>query len=46
MVTRRPLELRLVHIDQRKTDGKPYAVFENDTTGKNYTNFGEVRANI
>ena len=29
-----------------KGDGKPYAIFENDTTGKVYTNFGDVRLNI
>jgi len=45
VVTRRPLELRLVHADPRKSDGKPYAIFENDPT-KKYTNFGEVCKNI
>jgi dynamin 1-like protein len=27
-------------------EGKPYAVFENDTTNKKYINFAEVRTNI
>ena len=51
VVTRRPLELRLVHLDPSKkinlfigrSEGKPYAVFENDQNHKKYTNFNEVR---
>ena len=53
VVTRRPLELRLVHLDPSTnlpkvghTDGKPYAVFENDESKKKFTNFSEVCANI
>lgn len=53
VVTRRPLELRLVHMDQSKklynlghTDGKPYAVFENDHEHKKYTDFKAVCKNI
>lgn len=53
VVTRRPLELRLVHMDARtqhftlgKSDGKPYAIFENDATNKKYLNFIDVRTNI
>jgi GTPase SAR1 family protein len=53
VVTRRPLELRLVHMDPSKTyhnqghsDGKPYAVFEGDTTSRKYSDFSAVRDNI
>ncbi len=43
VVTRRPLELRLNHVD----DGtKPYAVFPDEIPGRKFTNFSEVRDNI
>lgn len=40
VVTRRPLELRMVHVDKRRKE-KPYAVFEVDKSRK-YYNFDEV----
>jgi len=43
VVTRRPLELRLNHIDEGI---KPYAIFPDEIPGKKFTNFGEVRDNI
>ena len=41
VVTRRPLELRLFHIDS----GKPWAKFE-EKNERNYTNFTEVKSTI
>lgn len=43
VVTRRPLELRLNHMDEGV---KPYAVFPDEIPGKKFTNFSEVRDNI
>jgi hypothetical protein len=43
VVTRRPLELRLNHIDENL---KPYAVFPEEVAGKKFTNFNEVRDTI
>jgi len=43
VVTRRPLELRLNHMDE---DVKPYAVFPDEIPGRKFTNFSEVRDNI
>jgi vacuolar protein sorting-associated protein 1 len=43
VVTRRPLELRLVHVPQ--PDAEPRAVFD-QLKGQNFTNFEEVRAKI
>jgi len=48
VVTRRPLELRMVHImpgDERSSEGQPWGVFD-DEKGKKYTDFEEVRAAI
>ena len=36
----------MIFIKVGHTDGKPYAIFENDTAGKKYSNFGDVCANI
>jgi vacuolar protein sorting-associated protein 1 len=43
VVTRRPLELRLNHVDESI---KPYGVFPDEIPGKKFTNFSEVRDNI
>jgi replication fork clamp-binding protein CrfC len=43
VVTRRPLELRLNHMD---ANVKPYAVFPDEIPGRKFTNFNEVRDNI
>lgn len=43
VVTRRPLELRLNHMDEGAT---PYAVFPDEIPGKKFTKFSEVRDNI
>lgn len=43
VVTRRPLELRLNHMDEGTT---PYAVFPDEVKGKKFTNFSEVRDTI
>ena len=40
VVTRRPLELRMVHVDKRRKE-RPYGVFDVDKTRK-YYNFDEV----
>jgi GTPase SAR1 family protein len=43
VVTRRPLELRLNHIDEGIT---PYGVFPEEIPGRKFTKFAEVRDNI
>lgn len=43
VVTRRPLELRLNHMDEGVT---PYGVFPDEIPGRKFTNFKEVRDNI
>lgn len=43
VVTRRPLELRLNHMDEGT---QPYAVFPDEVKGKKFTNFTEVRDTI
>lgn len=45
VVTRRPLELRLVHVPINERQIKPYAVFDIDKT-KKYENFDQVRTQI
>lgn len=42
-MTRRPLELRLNHMDENM---QPYAVFPDEIPGRKFTNFSEVRDNI
>lgn len=43
VVTRRPLELRLNHIQD---NSKPWAIFSEEIPGKKWTNFQEVREQI
>ncbi|EGR28835.1 hypothetical protein IMG5_168710 [Ichthyophthirius multifiliis] len=45
VVTRRPLELRLVHVPENERQIKPYAVFDNDKT-KKFDDFDKVREQI
>lgn len=45
VVTRRPIEFRLIHINDDNTEVKHWAVFENDKH-KKYTDFSDVRNRI
>ncbi|VWU52278.1 dynamin-like protein [Hepatocystis sp. ex Piliocolobus tephrosceles] len=45
IVTRRPIEFRLIHIKEDNSDLKHWAVFEDDKS-KKYTDFNEVRETI
>jgi dynamin 1-like protein len=46
VVTRRPLELRLVHVSPSGGDDKPYAVFPKDGGNTKYYDFEKVRERI
>ena len=43
VVTRRPLELRLNHIDEGQ---KAYGVFPDEIPGRKFTNMNEIKDNI
>ena len=45
VVTRRPLEMRLVHVQPNEKDNKPWACFDNNKSEK-FVNFEKVRDKI